>query len=327
MLTDDQKRVRLMGIGGSEIGAVAGLNDHTSAFDMWLKKTGSPIREKRRPGLEAAARRGHKLEPVIAEFYAEDHDANLVEPGTIFDKQHPWIVATPDRVATFKSGEPRVVEIKTAGPNQMLEWGEPGTDQVPASYLAQAAWEMRVMDLRRTDIAVWFMGEDAPRYYAFERDAEFEEMLIKVGAEFWAHVQSKEPLPMDFGAACRAWLLDKHPRSRGGYVTGAAANRLAGQLKAVNKSIAEIMNRKRTVENQIIELVGDHDGISGPFGIVEYRSKNNDPVINWEAVVGDLIADAVAGPYVQPLVPVLVQKHTQEAPPERVLSRKWARNQ
>src|SRR4051812_24779541 len=130
-LTPDQLKMRLSGIGGSEIAVVVGISPYAGFIDVWAVKVEGRVFEG-----NAATRRGQILEPAVAAWYAEETGAQLREVGTIRHPTREIALATPDRIATL-AGSERLVEIKTANLRQIDKWGEPGTDEVPAQYLAQ----------------------------------------------------------------------------------------------------------------------------------------------------------------------------------------------
>ena len=55
-------------LGGSDLGAIAGLNPYRTALDVYLDKTSDDIREE----TNAAMRWGNLLEDVVAKAYSED---------------------------------------------------------------------------------------------------------------------------------------------------------------------------------------------------------------------------------------------------------------
>src|SRR3954471_5849993 len=122
-LTEEQLRLRMQGVGGSEIGAVAGLSPFATPLDVYATKVGE------RPPLEENhhMRRGRILEPAIAAWWAEETGAEQMrEPGTLKSSTHPLVIATPDRAALIQ-GELAGCEIKAPG-QYARGWGAAGTD-------------------------------------------------------------------------------------------------------------------------------------------------------------------------------------------------------
>lgn len=154
---------RREGIGGSEVGALIGANEHETAMSVWTKKmktepdeelTGAPIEW------------GHRLEDVVAQKTAEEIGMVSRFGGGLWamhDK--PFIRVTPDRFAC----KPRswkaeaVIECKTAGSDD--EWesgtirpGGHGTGSAPLSYQAQIQWQMGILGLEVGYLGCFVLG-------------------------------------------------------------------------------------------------------------------------------------------------------------------------
>jgi putative phage-type endonuclease len=174
-------------LGGSDLGAIAGLNPYHTALDVYLDKTGDDIREE----TNAAMRWGNLLEDVVAKAYSEDTGKMVwkwIQP--IKHKEYPFLAANIDR---WVGDREYVLECKTAGFNKGKEWGEVGTDQIPESYLIQCAYYASICDVPKVDIAVLIGGQDF-RIYTYVRNMELEEKLIKIACNFW-HNHIKKRIP------------------------------------------------------------------------------------------------------------------------------------
>ncbi len=87
----------------------------------------------------------------------------------------------------------RILECKTANPFAQSDWGDPGSDQVPLSYLVQCVWYMMLTEIDQTDLAVLF-GNTNFRIYAITRDLELEQMVLERTVSFWEnHVLTDTP--------------------------------------------------------------------------------------------------------------------------------------
>lgn len=146
-------KARLEGIGGSEVGALIGVNEHETTWSIWKKKTGDqPDKELTGAPIEW----GHRLEEVVAAKTAEEIGLVSRFAGGLWawpDKPH--IRVTPDRLAT----RPRswkalgIIECKTAGDGEHWESGtihpkSHGTGAAPLSYQAQLQWQMGILGLK-----------------------------------------------------------------------------------------------------------------------------------------------------------------------------------
>jgi putative phage-type endonuclease len=181
-------------LGGSDLGAICGLNPYRTALDVYLDKTSDDIRCETSP----AMRWGNLLEDVVAKAYAEDTGyAITMSPPTIYHHEYKFLGANIDGwVSELREGREKtkhILECKTAGFNKGKEWGEVGTDQIPESYLIQCAFYASICDVPKVDIAVLIAGQDF-RIYTYNRNKDLEDKIIKIGVNFWHnHIEKRIP--------------------------------------------------------------------------------------------------------------------------------------
>ena len=170
---------RSLGVGGSEVGTVLGLNPWESAYALWAKKLNlipSEIKEN------WAIRFGKAFEAPILMLWAEEHpDWEVFETGTYADEDCDYRRANPDAIARHReTGELMVVEVKTA----RMSW-----DEVPRAYLAQVQHYMGVLKIHR-GIIVAVAGMTWNEY-----DVLYNQELIDVQnvalERFWNSVKSE----------------------------------------------------------------------------------------------------------------------------------------
>jgi putative phage-type endonuclease len=174
-------------LGGSDLGAIAGLNPYRTALDVYLDKTSDDIRCETSP----AMRWGNLLEEAVAEAYSEDTGKMVwkwIQP--IKHKEYPFLAANIDR---WVGDREYVLECKTAGFTKGKEWGDSGTDQIPESYLVQVAYYSAICDVPKVDIAVLIGGQDF-RIYTYNRNKDLENKIVKIGVNFWHnHIEKRIP--------------------------------------------------------------------------------------------------------------------------------------
>lgn len=144
--------VRQGTIGGSEIGAVLGLNDYESAYSLWAKRTG------KLPEFQGnlATELGTYLEDFVARKFCEVSGLKVQRTNFIyFNSDFPHQHALPDRMV-INGGAGRSLkfaaglECKTA--NSFASKHYKGED-FPASYYAQCVQYMAIMD-----VPVWYLA-------------------------------------------------------------------------------------------------------------------------------------------------------------------------
>lgn len=175
----DQWHAARSGVGGSDVGAILGLNQWESAFTRWAKKTGKI--DDFVPD-NTAMRLGREFEPAILKMFAEDHPEIEVfdDCGSWKSVDRPFCTANPDGMFRDENGDWGIVEVKTA----RIAWD----NGLPASYRAQVLHYMYVMGVRKAyvvAVAGWELVE-----YVIERDDfELQANLARVD-EFWSCVET-----------------------------------------------------------------------------------------------------------------------------------------
>lgn len=167
---------RMAGIGGSDIGTIAGLNRYSTPTDLWAYKTGKT------PGIETTEpmRWGTKLEPVIIDEFEERHPEFQVlrDVGSYRSIKRPWQLANPDAIALHPMRN-WLIEIKCAR--------YPWKDGVPKSYQAQVQWYMDVLGLDNAIIAVLFGGNEYQEFH-IEANPFQQEIYREKALEFLEYV-------------------------------------------------------------------------------------------------------------------------------------------
>ena len=128
-------------VGGSDIGAIAGLSSWESAITKWAKKTGQ-IPDEVTPNM--SMRLGTKLEAPILDIFTEEHpELTVWETGTWANKEHPWARSNPDGIYQTEDGHLGIVEVK---------FSRDYWTQVPQAYRAQVLWYMKVFGIRQAKL-------------------------------------------------------------------------------------------------------------------------------------------------------------------------------
>lgn len=178
---------REQGLGGSDIGAILGLNEYKSAYALWAERTGKIDVE---PVDNWSVRFGKAFELPILELWGEQNpDWTIYLTGTYCDKTYPFLQASPDALAQHKTtGEWILLEVKTARYN----W-----DSLPPSYEAQVVHYLDVMGITRgrvIAVAGWNWFEQEIIYDEFQAEAQRQAAI-----RFWSLIQAdREP---DFDGA------------------------------------------------------------------------------------------------------------------------------
>jgi hypothetical protein len=77
-----------------------------------------------------------------------------------------------------------ILECKSAHAFARNQWGEAGSDQMPAAYLLQVVWYLALTGCEQATVAV-LLGNQALTYYEVRRDPELEALVLSKAKAFW----------------------------------------------------------------------------------------------------------------------------------------------
>ena len=191
-------------LGGSDAAAILGLSKWATPYQVWLKKTGQAVEEPADKQREKVLKRGRKLEPYVLEMLIEEledrgHDVQVIrvstpdDPNRYQDAELPFLAAEID-VELKVDGEDVNGELKTVHPFAAKEWGEQGTDDIPAYYTAQVMHGLMVRP-KRISVVGALIGADDLRVHLVERDDEIIAGIRRMEVEFWRMVETRTPPP------------------------------------------------------------------------------------------------------------------------------------
>ena len=290
----DWHMIRRTGIGGSDVAAVLGLHREERPIDVWLKKTGrAPEREETEP-----QRWGKLLEPTIALEYARRHDVELV--GPLVTQRHParpWHLYTIDRAVWARGAYERVVEIKARGFWASRDYGDEGTDEVPAPDVCQTHWYMSGLGVDRSDLVALF-NTWSLREFSIVRDAELEAELIERAGAWWQRhvVEDVEPEP-DGSKAYAEHLRRRYAQTLGDFVpVTPELEPLLEQLRVVECVYKRIGEHRELLRQRLQVAIGEHDGIELGAGRGRVTHRVQKGRVRESAVVAELAARLEMGP-------------------------------
>lgn len=170
-------------MGGTDAAPSLGISQWRTALDTYLSKRGEAPPVEDNPAMYW----GRALEPIVREEYAKR--AGMIVrsgEGVIRSAKYPFMAANLDG----RGADGRVVEIKTA--RSADGWGDEGSADIPADYVAQTMHYMIVTGAQLADVAVLIAGSDF-RVYTVPFDRELAEMLIEAERELWQRIIDGNP--------------------------------------------------------------------------------------------------------------------------------------
>jgi putative phage-type endonuclease len=198
-------------ITASKVAAILGVSPWESPRSLWHMMRG----DIERPATNEAQSRGHYLEPAILAWWRDQHD--VVGHG-VWDEQPTytmgdWAAATPDAACAIGThGEADwhrvLVEAKSAAYDD--DWGDPGTDAIPAYYLVQVQWQMHVSGIRRCYVPV-LTSRLRFLEYVVDYDEATGPLLERRCREFYDSLSGDVPPELDDSMATFETMRKLHP--------------------------------------------------------------------------------------------------------------------
>jgi len=244
---------RRLGIGGSDVSAIAGMNRWKSPIEVWMEKVGQI--DSREAG--EAAYWGTTLEDVVAKEYAKRSGLKVVRRNAIL--QHPkkeFMLANIDRMIHDKERGKGILECKTAGEYKKGEWDD---GKIPEEYAIQVHHYLAVTGLQWARIAV-LIGGNKFEIRDIERDDEIIDFLYKIESDFWQLVTTNTPPEMDGSASATELLKVLYPDSNQSRIElPYEAEELVVQFKMLQEMEKDIGTKKDEMANKIKELMGENE--------------------------------------------------------------------
>lgn len=199
---EEWKKLRQGGLGGSDAGAICGVNPYKSGLEVFYEKIGElPAKED-----NEAMEWGRTLEPIIAEKFAKQSALEIIPevylncpvisdnalPFTVIDPEdiycspiHPFMFANPDRIIFHPAIGTGILEIKTSNEYNYSDWME---GNLPKSYVLQIHHYMYVMDCSYAIIAA-LIGGNKFRTFFIKRDEDLINTMLSEEEDFWSRVE------------------------------------------------------------------------------------------------------------------------------------------
>lgn len=246
--------LRRGGIGGSDIGAIAGFNRYSTPYKVWLEKTGQAP-DMRDAVLERKARIGSRAEEFIASLFAEETGLSVHRIGTLRSRQVPWMLVNLDRQVTGCPDGPCLLEIKNRSQYRADEWDA----GVPDDTECQTHWGLGVTGYGHGHVAVLIGGNDF-RHQRIDRDEEILAGLLAIGARFWDLVETRTPPPIgpaEADAQLLAALFAQPDPDSEVAVDADEAKRWLAQRAAAKDAIALAEAQSAEADNHLKLMLGN----------------------------------------------------------------------
>ncbi|MDO6747173.1 YqaJ viral recombinase family nuclease [Gilvimarinus sp. 1_MG-2023] len=254
---------RRLGIGGSDLAAILGLDPYRQAYDVWLEKTG---RELPRDLDSENVFWGNEYEEPIAKEYCRRMKERTGEDFKVRNKnmpavhkEHPFLLANIDRDIV---GMRRGLEIKNVGWRMAPLWGEDGTDEAAEYYIPQPHHYMLCMDYQEWDLAALIGGQEL-RIYHFERDPEMDQIIIDTCRDFWfENVIADHPPEIDLEHKRVGDLLKRAYKTISGDVVelDSSAEAWHATLEEAKQQVKYYQGVVDGAKHHLLHIIGDNAG-------------------------------------------------------------------
>ena len=241
-------KYRKQGIGGSDAGAVCGLNPYRTAIQVYYDKTSDSIEDVD----NEAMRQGRELEEYVARRFCEASGKKVRRANIMFyDEKNPFMIADVDRMIV---GENAGLECKTASPYSEEKWRD---DKIPLSYQLQCYHYMSVCNADSWYIAVLIYGRDF-KYYRIERDDEVIENLIRIEKEFWNEYVLKRIIPDPDGSkTADAAIAERFKESKSVTIPLTGFDERLERRQEILSIVEKIETEKRQIDQELKLYLGD----------------------------------------------------------------------
>lgn len=256
-------KIRKLGLGGSDMSAVLGVNQWRSPLDVWLDKTSDTVEEKESEPMYW----GTILEDVVAQEFAKRTGYKVRNNNfTLQSEQYPYLLANIDReIVGLDAG----LECKTANAFKAEEWQG---DSVPDAYYIQCQHYMAV-----TGKASWWIaclvGGNTFYYKEIKRNEEIIQAIIDTGAEFWRLVETKTMPAPDDSKACSEALkkLYKHSNGKTIELPAEYSNAALDYLR-IKGQIKELKTQMQGIENLLKAYMKDNEKATAGDHVITWKS-------------------------------------------------------
>lgn len=257
----DWLNVRKTGIGGSDVGAILGVNKWKSPIQLYFEKIG----EVKEPVLDNEyIYWGNVLEDVVAQEFSKRTGKKVRRVNKMF--RHPkynFMIANIDRSVV---GEDALLECKTTSEFNKGKWED---DEIPSTYLAQVQHYLAVTGYKKAYIAV-LIGGNRFLWKEIERDEELIKLIIDKEKDFWERYILGDEIPdMDGSDATSKFLKRKYHESLDNEkLLNSEIETTIEALNAIKAEEKEIRTLKQKYENEIKATLGNKEcGMSKNFKV------------------------------------------------------------
>lgn len=259
-------RYRKRGLGGSDAGAVCGLNPYRTAMQVYDDKTTDATEETD----NEAMRQGRELEDYVARRFMEAAGKKVRRANFMYyDEENPFMLADVDRMIV---GENAGLECKTASPYLADRWKN---GEISVSYQIQCYHYMSVCNADAWYIAVVIFGREF-KYYRIERDEEVISDLRQIERNFWESHILKRILPEPDGSELADKVISGYfKKSMEETIPLRGFDEKLGRRQELESLLDEMTTEKKQIEQELKLYLGEAEAAENANYRVSWKSVNS----------------------------------------------------
>lgn len=260
-ITEKQRQRRRKYIGGSDAPAILNVDPFRNIADVYFSKVEDLASQKE----TAAMKAGNLCEDAVLNWFMD-------ETGSKIKRNQSRVHGNGIMAANLDAlveGKKEGVEAKTTGlmgPIRNVEWGEPGTDEIPERVIVQCQHQMAVVpDLEMVWVPA-LIGGLGFRLYKVERNDEFISGLEEIELSFWHdHVLKRTPPNGEFPGLSLLKRIRRIPKKVVQVETDIVKNWLGAReaLRLADKV-------KKEAEKVLLTALGDAEAADCELGRLTY---------------------------------------------------------
>jgi putative phage-type endonuclease len=243
--------LRKSGIGGSDAGAICGLNPFSSAIKVYQDKTSTEVSDFD----NEAMRQGRDLEDYVARRFSEETGLKVRRSNVMYRSvSHPYMIADVDRMIV---GEDAGLECKTASAYNADKWKD---GAIPAHYAIQCYHYMAVTGRRNWYIAVLLLGQGF-RYAKLTWDDEIIHSLIQLEDNFWNNHVLAHVMPDPDGSKVCDEVLNQyfHIARKDSMIPLIGFDEKLDRRAELGRLIEKMQQEQHQIDQEIKLYMGDHE--------------------------------------------------------------------
>ena len=244
-------KIRKTGLGGSDAGAVCGLNPYVSPMAVYRDK----VSDETDMGDNEAMRQGRDLEEYVAQRFTEETGLKVRRSNKMYrSTEYPWMIADVDRMV---AGGGAGLECKTVSVYKKDQWADGG---IPVYYLLQCYHYMIVTGCRTWYLATVILGQDF-QYRRIEYEEETAQNLIALEAEFWNnHVLPRHMPDPDGSKSCDAVLEEYFcQRGKAETIELVGFDQKLERRQEIEETMKLLETEKRQIDQEIKVFMDGHE--------------------------------------------------------------------